>query len=69
MSLIAETLWEVVGSAVTTFLFLTGEVLVWAFTLGRHRVRWWELQDVNVTWPLTLLGTAFWLGLARWLSS
>ena len=68
MSILWELFEEFVLRAVCVFLFLTGEVLHWAFSLGSHRIRWWELQDQNVTWPKVVVGILFWsaVGSAVW---
>ena len=58
----AELARVVVRGIVHGLLFGTGEVLRWALSLGRHRIQWWEVGDVNVNLPSLLLGTAFWVG-------
>lgn len=62
MSFLGDTLAEIAGALLHGILFTSGEVLRWAVTLGRHRVRWWEVQDDNVAWPSILLGILFWGG-------
>lgn len=61
MSLVGDVIEDFVGAWIGAFLFLTGEVLRKVFTLGRHRIRWWNVQDKNLNWPMTMLGLAFWL--------
>lgn len=61
MSGVGDLLGDILGAWIGAFLFLTGEVLRKLFTLGNHRVRWWAVQDGNVTWPMTLLGLVFWV--------
>ncbi|MFT6831378.1 MAG: hypothetical protein ACJAZN_001541 [Planctomycetota bacterium] len=62
MSFVWEFLGNVLFYVVGVFLFCTGEALRFAFTLGRYRIRWWEADDLNTTWPSFLLGALFWLG-------
>ena len=63
MQFLVEILLDVVFWGGGVVLFLTGEVLLWIFTFGSHRIRWYEVQDHNITWPPTLLGLAFFMGL------
>ncbi len=53
---------ELFHSFVGAFLFMTGQFLLKIVTLGKHRIRWWDVHDPNVTWFPSLLGLAFWLG-------
>jgi len=59
MSFLAELVLETV---LGVFFFVTGELLLTALTLGKRRVRWWEVQDANVSFGPVLLGFAFWAG-------
>ena len=59
-SLIVEALRWVLETLVGAFLFLTGEVLRYVATLGKHRVRWWDAADGGLGWSSVLLGVLFW---------
>lgn len=60
-------LWELVGEVLlwfsSTFLFLTGEILLKAVTLGKYRIRWKEPVDLGPSIGPILLGVAFWVGI------
>jgi hypothetical protein len=60
MSFLFDLLETIFGQLTHAFCFMTGEVLHWAFSLGSHRIRWWESADDNVTWPKAILGFLFW---------
>jgi hypothetical protein len=67
---VVEAVVWVFGWLVGGFLHLTGECLRWCCTLGRRRVRWWDMDDANLAWPSLLLGLAFWMavGALLWLA-
>lgn len=62
MGLLEDAIGHFFSEFIGLFLYTTGDVLLWIFTLGRHRIRWWDALDPNVTWPLIILGFVFWLG-------
>lgn len=68
MFILFDLLESIFRALVPAFCFMTGEVLHWAFSLGSHRVRWWESCDDNVIWPKAILGFLFWcaIGSAAW---
>lgn len=70
MNFVSEVLEEIVGSWIAASMFVTGELLRWALTLGRRRVHWWNAQDDNIRWPSILLGVSFWTGIGAlvWLA-
>jgi len=60
---ILEMILEIFADWIGKLLFLTGEALRVAFSMGRHRVHWWEEGDPNVAWPSVALGLLFWAAL------
>ncbi len=71
MSDIIEWIFRTLFQLIVEYLFfLTGEVLLFLVTLGRHRVRGdWYLNDGPMGWTVLAtfsawLGGAFWLGVA-----
>ena len=60
MEFVFDVIAELVFASLGALLYLTGELLRFALTLGDRRVRWWDAQDDDVRWPSILLGLAFW---------
>ena len=56
MQLLTDLLLDVVFWGVAVACFVTGELLLKALTLGRHRVRWSEIRDHRLSWSPALLG-------------
>ena len=54
--LLEAILWRLLGG----WVYFTGEAIRFVFTLGGHRMRWWDSEDMNASWPSLLLGTSFW---------
>lgn len=63
MHFLTDLVMDAVFWLIGGLFFLTGELILALATLGRHRVRWYELQDRNITWAPSLLGAALWFGL------
>ena len=63
MSFIWDFLGEVLWHAIAAFVFTTGEILRWMWSLGSRRVRWFDYGDFNLNKLSIMLGAAFWLGL------
>jgi hypothetical protein len=58
MGCLLEVFGWICESILGAVFFMTGEVLLYAATLGRHRIQWWEIDDANSA--STMLGVAFW---------
>ena len=53
-------------SVIGATLHVTGELVLWVATFGRHRIEWWNAIDLDEEWITrsSLLGLAFWATLA-----
>ena len=59
---------DIVSGVASTAAFLTGELLLWVFTFGRHRPRW-NFYERRATSEGTLLALgSTWLGFIFWMA-
>lgn len=58
-------LWDLFESIVLGVLYalasLTGELVRFACTLGRHRITWWDLPDSEISSSSWILGIVVWV--------